>query len=273
MERTAHLLRNVAFSGEVVPFDRRARQRAGSTGSSKSIRVLLAAGEGLVRAGLRALLEGDPEIAVVAEATSGAEAVALAAERRPDVALVDARMPGIDALAAAGRTRADADTGRSTVLMLSEDATDAELFGALRTGASALLTSDSDPTELRRAVRVVAGGEVQLSPSLTRRLIEEFAAEAEPERPGSERLAELTAREREVMALVAAGLSNAEIAERLMVSTATAKTHVSRAMAKVNVRDRAKLVAIAYQTGLARSPRWAPADGRPGAHSRALATA
>jgi DNA-binding NarL/FixJ family response regulator len=273
MERTAHLRRNVAFSADVIAFDRRARGREGSRGGSRSIRVLLAAGEGLVRAGLRALLKGDPEIAVVAEAASGAQAVALAAERRPDVCLVDVRLPGIDGLTTVRRISADPKLAQATVLMLTEDATDAELFGALRAGARGLLTRESDPEELRRAVRLVARGEVQLSPGLTRRLIEEFTARPGPEWPMPERLSELTAREREVVALIAAGLSNREIADQLAVSPATAKTHVSRAMNKMCVHDRAQLVAIAYETGFAQAPRAASAEGRSRVRSRTLAVA
>ena len=228
------------------------RRAGGIAPEPAPIRVLLAEGQSLVRAGLRALLEGEPGIAVVAEAGTGEDAVALAAERRPDVVLVNVELPGLQGLEAARRVLADAQPGRTRVLMLTEHATDEHLFGALQVGASGLLLRDSDPAELRHAVHVVAEGEAQLSPSLTRRLIDRLPGRRDPERPNPEQLAELTAREREVMVLVAGGLSNTEIAEQLVISPATAKTHVSRTMIKLHARDRAKLVALAYETGLVR---------------------
>ena len=242
----ATLLRTVPGTGQVIEFQPRTGELSRSTAA---IRVLLADGAGLVRAGIRALLEHESGIEVVAEAANGDEAVALAAERCPDVALVDVRLPGLKGLEAA-RLIAAASGGRARVLMLTEHGTDEELFGALRAGAGGLMLRDSAPGELRRAVRVLAGGGAQLSPRFTQRLIDEFGAQPHPERPVPEELAELTPREREVMGLLATGLSNAEIAQRLVISRATAKTHVSRAMVKLHVRDRAKLVAIAYKTGL-----------------------
>jgi DNA-binding NarL/FixJ family response regulator len=245
---------DVPSAGEVIAFHPRSTRRADEESSAAPTHVLLAAAEGLVRAGLRALLEHEPGIAVVAEAATGDRAVALAAERRPDVALVDVRMPGLEGVEVARRIVGDASLGPIKVLMLTERGTDADLFGALQAGASGVLVRDSDPAELRRAIRGVARGEAQLSPSFTRRLIEEFTARPDPKLAAPERLEELTDREREVMTLAAMGLSNREIAEQLIVSPATAKTHVSRVMVKLQARHRAKLVAIAYETGLVRPP-------------------
>jgi DNA-binding NarL/FixJ family response regulator len=237
--------------GQIISLDLWASHRAAGE-SSPAIRVLLADGAGLVRAGLRALLEGDADITVVAEAAHGEAAVSAAIEQRPDVVLLDVGLPGMDGLRATRQILAAPGLSHVKVLILSEDASDEDLFGALRAGATGFLVKDIEPAELLRAVRVLAGGGAQLSPGVTRRLLQEFASSPGPRRPVPEQLEELTAREREVMTLVALGLTNDEIAERLVVSPATAKTHVSRAMVKLHARDRAKIVALAYETGFVR---------------------
>lgn len=217
------------------------------------IRVLLADDQALVRAGFRALLGDEPDIDVVGEAADGAEAVALARSLRPDVVLMDIRMPGSDGLAATRTIAADERLGAVRVIVLTTFDLDDYIFDALRSGASGFLVKDTEPAELLRAVRVVASGDALLSPGVTRQLIAQFAARDEPPpRPNSD---PLTEREREVTALVATGLSNDEIAARLYLSTATVKTHVNRAMAKLGTRDRAQLVVFAYESGLAR-PGW-----------------
>jgi DNA-binding NarL/FixJ family response regulator len=218
------------------------------------IRVVLADDQTLVRAGFRALLDAQDDIEVVGEAGNGDEAVRLATELTPDVVLMDIRMPGVDGLSATRRIAADDRLASVRVVILTTFGLDEYIFEAIRAGASGFLVKDTEPGELVQAVRVVAGGEALLSPSVTKQLIAEFAARAkEPQTPDS--LEELTDREREVVALVAEGLSNEEIAGRLFVSPATAKTHVSRAMGKLRARDRAQLVVIAYESGLVR-PGW-----------------
>jgi DNA-binding NarL/FixJ family response regulator len=218
------------------------------------IRVLLADDQALVRAGFRALLDAQDGIEVVGEAEDGRQAVALAGEQRPDVILMDIRMPVLDGLAATREIALDRQLDSVRIVILTTFELDEYVFEAIRAGAAGFLVKDTKPSELIEAVRVVAGGDALLSPSVTRRLIGEFAARAK-EPPRSTALEELTGREREVMALAAAGLSNEQIATRLVVSTATAKTHVSRAMVKLGVRDRAQLVVLAYETGLVR-PGW-----------------
>jgi len=218
------------------------------------IKVLLADDQALVRAGFRALLEAQTDMEVVGEAADGEEAVALARTHAPDVVLMDIRMPGLDGLAATRRITDDGRLERVRVVILTTFELDEYVYEALRAGASGFLVKDTEPAELLRGVRVVAGGEALLSPSVTRRLIEEFATRAKEPRPARE-LDALTDREREVVALVADGLSNAEIGARLVVSPATAKTHVSRAMGKLGARDRAQLVVTAYESGLVR-PGW-----------------
>jgi DNA-binding NarL/FixJ family response regulator len=220
------------------------------------IRVLLADDQALVRAGFRSLLDAQDDIEVVGEAASGEEAVHLAALLVPNVVLMDIRMPGMDGLQATRSMAADPALSEVRVVILTTFGLDEYVFEAIRSGASGFLVKDTEPRELLHAVRVVAGGEALLSPSVTRRLIEEYAARAK-QPLATKNLEELTTREREVMALVAAGLSNQEIAERLFVSPATAKTHVSRAMVKLGARDRAQLVVIAYESGLVR-PGWQP---------------
>jgi DNA-binding NarL/FixJ family response regulator len=225
----------------------------------RPIRVLIADDQPIVRAGLRAMLEMESDILVVADATQGDEAVAMTREVRPDVVLLDADISGLDALEAMRRILDESERIGARVMVLASDDTDDFLFAALRAGASGFLLKNSEPVDLVEAVRVVAGGAALLSPGATERLIAEFAAQPQPHLPSDEQLEELTPREREVMALVATGLSNDEIAERFVISRATVKTHVSRALGKLDVRDRAQLVAVAYQAGLV----------RPG-HSRAL---
>jgi DNA-binding NarL/FixJ family response regulator len=214
------------------------------------IRVLLADDQPLVRAGLRVLFEGEPGIAVTGEAANGEEAVSLARHTRPDVVLMDIRMPVLDGLEATRQIVAEQVLAAVKVLILTTFETDQYVFEALRAGASGFLLKDAEPIELLQAVRVVADGDALLSPSVTRRLIREFVAAPEYPRAAPGQLDALTDREREIMALVAKGLSNDQIAELLTISPATAKTHVSRAMLKLGARDRAQLVVIAYQSGL-----------------------
>ena len=215
-----------------------------------SIRVLLVDDQTLVRAGFAQLLDRDEEIEIVGEAENGLEGLDLARELQPDVVLMDIRMPVMDGLEATRRIVGDARTPDAKVLVLTTFELDEYVFEALRSGASGFMLKDIEPDELRRAVRVVAGGEALLSPSVTRRLIAEYSEKlaTPPLDPGP--LEVLTDREREVMAQVGEGLSNLEIAERLYMSPATAKTHVSRAMTKLGARDRAQLVVLAYETGL-----------------------
>jgi DNA-binding NarL/FixJ family response regulator len=218
------------------------------------IRILLADDQALVRAGFRALLDAEADVVVVGEAADGAMALRLARQQRPDVILMDIRMPGLDGLAATRAIVADPDLAGTRVLILTTFDLDEYVFEALRVGASGFLVKDTDPVELLRGVRAVAGGDALLSPGVTRRLIAEYAGRARTVRPARE-LSALTDREREVMTLVGEGLSNEEIAARLVVSPATAKTHVSRAMVKLGARDRAQLVVFAYEAGLVR-PGW-----------------
>jgi DNA-binding NarL/FixJ family response regulator len=217
---------------------------------SEEIRVLIAYGDTLARAGLHALLEVEPDIAVAGYAADGEEAVALAGEIRPDVLLIDITLPGVDGVEVTRRIVADPATSGISLLILSASEQDDEVFAALRAGASGFLHRDSDPSELIHGVRAVADGEAALAPSVVRRVIAEFASQPDPRLPNPEQLDELTPREREVMALVAAGLTNDDIAEHLVISRATAKTHVSRALRKLHARDRAQLVTLAYETGL-----------------------
>ncbi|MBA9006361.1 MULTISPECIES: response regulator [Thermomonospora] len=218
------------------------------------IEVLLADDQRLVRAGFRSILEDEDDITVVGEAADGEQAVAACRELRPDVVLMDIRMPGVDGLAAARRIAADPRLADVRVVILTTFDLDDYVYGALRAGAAGFLVKDTEPEELIHAVRVAARGDALISPSVTRRLIAEFAARVRAPRPDP-RLNALTEREREVMRLVAAGLSNDEIAARLVLSPATAKTHVSRIMTKLAVRDRSQLVVLAYESGLV-SPGW-----------------
>ncbi len=218
------------------------------------IRVLLADDQVLVRAGFRALLDAQDDVEVVGEAGNGEEAVRLASSLVPDVVLMDIRMPGLDGLAATRRIAGDERLGSVRIIILTTFELDEYVFEALRAGASGFLVKDTEPVELIHAVRAVSQGDALLSPSVTRRVIAQFASRVKERRPAAD-LGVLTEREREVMGLVAAGLSNEEIAERLFMSPATAKTHVSRAMVKLRARDRAQLVVLAYEAGLVR-PGW-----------------
>ena len=221
-----------------------------------TVRVLVADDQALVRAGLRMVIETEPDMTVVGEAGDGVEAVALTRRIRPDVVLMDIRMPGTDGLAATKQIAADPRLTGVHVVILTTFELDEYVFEALRTGASGFLVKDTEPADLISGVRAVAGGDALLSPGVTRRLIAEFATRAK-QPVDTAALGALTDREREVMALVAQGLSNEDIASTLFVSPATAKTHVSRAMVKLGARDRAQLVVIAYEAGLVR-PGWRP---------------
>ncbi|WP_432167616.1 response regulator [Streptomyces sp. bgisy031] len=218
------------------------------------IRVLLADDQSLVRAGFRALLDAQSDIEVAGEASDGDAALRLVRELRPDVVLMDIRMPVLDGLAATRRISDDAALEAVKVVMLTTFELDEYVFEAIRAGACGFLVKDTEPEELLRAVRAVVHGDALLSPGVTRRLIAEFAARSK-EPAAAESLGQLTEREREVMALVGIGLSNEEIARRLVVSPLTAKTHVSRTMVKLGARDRAQLVVLAYESGLVR-PGW-----------------
>jgi DNA-binding NarL/FixJ family response regulator len=220
----------------------------GQHSSKDVVDVLIAYGDNLARTGLRALLNAEPDLTVVACAADGHQAVALARQIEPDVLLVDIALPVIDGVELTRRLTAEPSRTRALILSASE--TDEEVDSSLRAGGSGFLGRDIEPGELIRAVRTVAAGNVALSPRIVRRLIAELAARPDPRLPGPDQLAELTAREREVMALVAEGLNNDQIAEQLVVTRATARTHVSRALRKVGVRSRAQLVTLAYETGL-----------------------
>ena len=213
------------------------------------IRVLLIDDQPLMRAGFRALLDAEDDIEVVGEAADGLAGVAMAQELRPDVVLLDVQMPVLDGIEATRRIAADANLTDVHVVVLTNYGLDEYVFNALRAGASGFLVKDTDPDELLHAVRLAARGDALFSPAITRRLIAEFVARP-PAGAAVAALDELTNREREVVALVAGGLSNDEIAEQLFISPVTAKTHVSRAMTKLNARDRAQLVVLAYESGL-----------------------
>ncbi|MEX0171842.1 MULTISPECIES: response regulator [unclassified Streptomyces] len=219
------------------------------------IRVVLADDQTLVRAGFRSILSDEEDIEVVGEAGDGEQAIGLARELRPDVVLMDIRMPVLDGLEATRRITADARLEGVRVVILTTFDADDHVYGALRAGASGFLVKDTEPMELLHAVRVVARGDALIAPAVTRRLIAEFAGLVGRQPDPSPRLNALTEREREVLGLVGAGLSNDEIAGRLVLSPATAKTHVSRIMTKLAVRDRAQLVILAYESGMI-TPGW-----------------
>jgi DNA-binding NarL/FixJ family response regulator len=221
-----------------------------SRSGTNTIKVLLADDQVLVRSGFKALLDGEDDITVVGEAASGAEAVEQARATRPDVILMDIRMPELDGIRATGEIVRTRGLEQVRVLILTTYDTDAYVFEALQVGASGFLLKDAGPAELLHAIRVVAQGEALLAPRITRRLIAQFTAGRIATQIAEDRLAVLTQRERQVLALVGQGLSNEEIGAQLFLSPATARTHVSHAMAKLGARDRAQLVVIAYQTGL-----------------------
>jgi DNA-binding NarL/FixJ family response regulator len=215
------------------------------------IRVLVVDDQALVRGGFTVLLANDPDLEVVGEASNGRDAVALVQAEHPDVVLMDIRMPEMDGIEATRQITADPDCESTRVLVLTTFDLDEYVFEALRAGASGFLLKDTEPADLLAAIRVVAEGEALLSPRITSRLVAEFAARPTPASTVDESaLTLLTEREREVLALVGRGRSNAEIAEDLYVSAATAKTHVSHVMTKLNARDRAQLVVVAYESGL-----------------------
>jgi DNA-binding NarL/FixJ family response regulator len=219
------------------------------------IRVLVADDQALVRAGFASLLDAQDDIQVVGEASDGEGAVRLARELIPDVVLMDIRMPGLDGLQATRRIADDERLRSVRVIILTTFELDEYVFEAVRAGASGFLVKHTEPAELVRAVRVVAAGDALLSPSVTRRLISEFASRAKAP-PPAESLDVLTERERELVGLVGEGLSNDQIARRLVLSPATVKTHINRSMMKLGARDRAQLVVFAYEAGLVR-PGWA----------------
>jgi DNA-binding NarL/FixJ family response regulator len=225
-----------------------------------TIRVLLADDQTLVRSGFRMLLERADDIEVTGEAATGAEALERLRADRPDVVLMDIRMPVMDGLEATRRIADDPELAGVRVIVLTTFDHDEYVFDALHAGAGGFLLKDVEPDDLRHAVRVVARGEALLSPSVTRRLITEFISRPSHRRRIPAGLEELTEREREVLALAAEGLTNAEIAGRLVVTPATVKTHVSRILMKLHARDRAQLVVIAYESGLV-TPQSAPTDG------------
>jgi DNA-binding NarL/FixJ family response regulator len=217
-----------------------------------AVRVVIAEDQPMVRAGFRALLDSRNEIEVVGEAATGAEALDQARALHPDVVVMDIRMPGMDGLEATRRITTDPTLNHTRILVLTTFELDEYVFGALDAGASGFLLKDSEPAELIHAVQIVAAGDSLLAPSVTRRLIDSYVSRPRP-RPMNDHdgVEELTVREREVLGLIATGLTNAEIAQALHLSPLTAKTHVSRILMKLGARDRVQLVIVAYQTGIA----------------------
>jgi DNA-binding NarL/FixJ family response regulator len=216
-----------------------------------TIRVVIADDQALVRGGFAVMVRAAPGMAVAGEAADGAQAISLAREHHPDVILMDVRMPLVDGIEATRAITSDPDTAQARVLILTTFDLDDYVYRALRAGASGFLLKDTAPEDMLAAIRTLAAGDALLAPSITRRLIREFAARPEPEkRPEPELLESLSPREREVLTEVAGGWSNAEIGERLHISAATAKTHVSRLLMKLDAHDRAQLVMIAYETRL-----------------------
>ena len=217
------------------------------------IRVVVVDDQALVRAGFRVLVDSAPDLAVVGEAADGVEAVRVVRDTQPRVVLMDIRMPAMDGIEATRQIVAAQEGSQTRVLILTTFELDEYVYNALRAGASGFLLKDTPPEDLLNAIRVIAGGNALLAPSVTRTLIAEFASGASPRPKNTELLGTITAREREVLLLVARGRSNAEIAEDLHMSAATAKTHVSRILSKLGARDRAQLVVIAYEAGIATS--------------------
>jgi DNA-binding NarL/FixJ family response regulator len=218
------------------------------------IRILLADDQTLIRAGFRALLDAEPDMAVVGECGTGQDAVRLAAREHPDVVLMDIRMPNGDGLEATRQIMAATDLAGTRIIILTTFELDEYIAEAVRAGAAGFLVKDTEPEELLRAVRVVHDGDALLSPSVTRRIMAQLAVQSRAAKPPAS-LNQITEREREVLRLVGEGLNNAEIAERLFITPLTAKTHVSRIMTKLLVRDRVQLVVLAYESGLVR-PGW-----------------
>jgi DNA-binding NarL/FixJ family response regulator len=214
------------------------------------IRLLVAHGDTLSKAGLEALLDDEPDIAVAGSAGDGDGVIAEVRGIRPDVLVIDVALPGIDGIEVTRQMVGDPDISGVHIVVLGNSGRDDEVLACLRAGATGFLPSDTEPGALIHAVRAVAAGEAAVSPGVVRRVLSELAARPDPDLPGPDQLDELTPREREVMSLVAGGLSNEEIADHLVISRATAKTHVSRALYKLNARNRAQLVTLAYETGL-----------------------
>ncbi|MEV0396977.1 response regulator transcription factor [Polymorphospora rubra] len=219
------------------------------------IRVLLVDDQPLIRRGFRALLDAEDGIQVVAEAADGAQGVALARRHLPDIALVDVQMPGVDGIETTRRIAADPALAGVRVVVLTNYGLDEYVYQALRAGAAGFLVKDIEPDDFLHAIRVAARGDVLLAPSITRRLVEKYVDQP-PARQATTALKELTNREREAVTLVARGLTNEEIADRMVISPVTAKTHVNRAMTKLHARDRAQLVVIAYESGLVTPQSW-----------------
>ena len=215
----------------------------------KQLRLVIADDQALVRAGFRMILEADDDIQVVGEAADGQEAVTAVRTLQPDLVLMDVRMPVMDGLEAARLILSNADNAPRVIMLTTFDV-DEYVYTALRAGASGFLLKDVSPEQLVAAVRLVASGDALLAPSITRRLVERFARPAAPPAHDAAELESLTTREREVLVLMARGLSNAELAERLILSEATVKTHVARILSKLDLRDRVQAVVLAYETGL-----------------------
>ncbi|MER6996322.1 response regulator transcription factor [Streptomyces sp. NPDC000410] len=230
-----------------------------ASGPAPAVRVLLADDQALLRGSLRVLVDAEPGLVATAEAATGAEAVRLARQDPPDVVLMDVRMPDMDGIEATRHICGSPETASTRVLILTMFDLDDYVYAALRAGASGFLLKDTPPGELLAALRVIAAGEALLAPAVTRRLITEFASRPESSRRLGRALDGVTGREREVLTLVARGLSNTEIAERLYLGVATVKTHVSHLLSKLGARDRAQLVICAYESGLVEAARpWAP---------------